>query len=421
MSLQVAVKRFTGPIGTDATFDIDNIEEDGVAFTPIAARFMIDRAKAVDTIITETAFSHGMCDSSITQSAVGSGVNSGGNATYNETVNGQVLIVRSSAGNGNEVLEAAVVSFGSGTCRLNFSIVNSSMDSSLITAIFYGGTGISSSVEEASVSAGEVTLMSFRPQYVVAQASALAADSKSNRLQLALGHFNEVDATIQQSSMGMFGGAGTSQKDLKWSVVLATKACGELRAGVIWTVDITAFTSDGFTWDGSDNSVIHFLCLFGTSGNEIISDISVIDKTTSGAPATQGTALPFNKPSLLEVGTAFKVDETYEAALSPGRTWSYGVWSEDDQTQQCMYSTDQNDATNRDGLLDSAGVIVSGDLNAVIQFDGVIQSTGPSPSSPPDFIFNPNTASAEKILIVALESNVAGAAPATPQAFFQLF
>jgi hypothetical protein len=219
--------------------------------------------------------------------------------------------------------------------------------------------------------------------------------------------------------MVSYGGAGSSQRDLKSSIVLASSCAGELRAGTIWELTIDLYTSTGVEWTGSDSSVVHMLFLSGGGTSPIVSSVDVIDKSTSTGPVVQSLGLPFNWTAMATIGTCFRLNEDYLAAASAGRIWSVGTWWEDDQTQRGYYSTDENDSTNRDSVTDGDAVVVSGDLDVVIDFEGIIEPTIDDPSSGPDIEWQSgNPATAEKILVFAIESQKVAAAADDLEIFF---
>jgi hypothetical protein len=294
------------------------------------------------------------------------------------------------------------------------------MDAALIEVEFHGGTDIISKVSTADVSDGEITDCTFEPQLVYVQASALASvDSKSNRQQISIGWANNDGGGIQQAGMVSYGGAGAAQSDIKQSIVTASSCAAELRAGVIWELVIDLFTSTGVEWTGSDSSVVHMLFLSGEGTSPIVSSIDVIDKSDATGPVVQSLGLPFNWTSMVTVGTCFRTSETDLGLGSAGRTWSVGTWYEDDQTQRGYYSTDENDATNRDSVTDSDAVCVSGDLDAVIDFEGIIEPTIDDPSSGPDIEWQSgNPATLEKILVFGIKSQKVAAAGDALEIFF---
>lgn len=219
------------------------------------------------------------------------------------------LIVMSSASTSAADLVRGTPSFLSEGLQIIFT-ANTSGVRLQITII--GGDSIESSIDEIQISDGSLTGLSFEPELLIGTTVGLTQGSDSDNI-FALRSWGLANAT-DQCLLGFNNGVTRN------CVAKSASFLGQVvDTSFTWEMAITALTSDGFTWSGTDGDKAYVMSL-NLSGRA-----TFIGQFTTSASGTPGLSeqLPdvgFD-PAIILMTSAIRTADTLTTALGGRYSW----------------------------------------------------------------------------------------------------
>lgn len=294
------------------------------------------------------------------------------------------------ADNDTPVAVATLSSFDGDGFTLSYS---STTTGYVVHYIALGGADLTAEVGQTGASASPVTGLAFQPEFVFTMSAGLALGGAASQhaIHAGLGCFNATDEWWLATYQGQNDNAN------KDSILLTSGFTGQLFTGAMtWEASFSAFTSDGFSWTGSNADGFYYLAL---DLNGAGTDIGNFTKSTATAPASQDLPDLGFTPQIYGLATGSK---TSQSVTADGCAASMGAY--DGTTQGLTFRTDPNSATNADQRQNASNVLATGTSNAVFDALGTAQAIT---DATPTIIWDPNNAVADIIGYWAFESSVA--------------
>lgn len=276
----------------------------GLSFTPKAAIIVAIETSNLDSVDADAP-------STICLVATNTSM---GDATTSKSAGGTVLRRKQASGTGSLiVMDASSTSapdFVTGTpvltatgLDINFTVNTSGIR---LYISFLGGDSVTASVNEVQISAGSLTGLSFQPELLIGTSVGLTQGSSG-------------DNTF---SLRTWGFANATDQCLLGFTNISTRNCtaksgsflGQLvDTSFTWEMVITALTSDGFTWTGSNTDNAYVLSLNLGGKGTFIGQFATSSNGTDGMSEN----LPdvgFD-PELMVIMTAHRTTESVATAV----------------------------------------------------------------------------------------------------------
>jgi len=376
----------------------------GVGFQPDAIVFWAVASTSEGTSAVDARFSYGMTDG--TNDFCATATAEDGVAAHTERRSNitQIINIMNPA-NATEDITVTHVSMNGDGFIINVG-VNTNSEAILVKYFALGGlTNVV--VAEVDVDLSPVTGLSFQPNLLFAMCSGQASGSQTSMhaLSACFGCAERFSGSTREWRHVMF--FGEDDRAACSSSVVSDGFIGQVYNGTTsWELTLTAFTSDGFSWGGTDGvDGMVYMAIELPTGIEAFAAVQT--KSTGGAPATQ--TLPdstFTPQSYIICNGHDTVDEppTQQSALM-----SIGAYSQPGTPTQFNISVASEIAagSQADCRGDATNVVIETALGGGTVAEAVPQTIN---DSTPDIIWDPNTGTADFLGYLAFEEDPVAAA-----------
>lgn len=373
--IRVKAMSFTGP-SSPGSFSIDR-----VGFQPKACWIFAVKATVEDTVTVDSAQMNGYCDTALNQRVVACGAEDGAQNTWRDRDTSNVILFRTSDGSTVDAA-AAVTSYDVDGVTFNFSVLGAAAQGVIYNIVLFGGDDLQAEIASYAINSSPLTGLGFQPEFVLTHGHNDTGGLGQFGM-LSIGVFND---NLDEFHNVIFQGNDASDQTTKEALLRGAAFSGQLFAGsMTWESSVSAITSDGYAWTGTNTDVIDTLN-FDLSGIDTF--VGTFAKVTGAAPATQSLPDLGFEPSLYCLSTTDRVGNTPIGVSSPGATCSIGVY--DRSTQTSIYRTDVNNATNSDMRQRSDRVLGTGVSNASYDTLGLAEPIHPVGLQIPTVELDPN-------------------------------
>jgi len=371
----------------------------GVGFQPTGILFFSTGSTVEGTSAVDSRFSYGMTDGTTDHCATVTAED--GVATHTERRSNITQILNMmNAASAVQDITVTHVSMNSDGFVINIG-ANINSEAILVKYFAIGGTTNLVVGESAANAPGlTVTGLGFQPNLLLAMNSGQVAGSQTSMhgLYNVFGCAERFSGSTRQwRHVGFFGEDDRAQSS---SSVHSDGFTGQVyNGGLTWSISLATFDTGGFTWTGTNADGFQYMAIELPTGIEAFAGVQT--KVTGAAPATQ--TLPnstFTPQSyILCNGHDTTTTPTQQSAFT-----SIGAYSQPGTASQFNVSVASEIAagSQADCRADATNALIETALGGGTVAEAVPQTIT---DSTPDIIWDPNTATADFLGYLALESD----------------
>lgn len=287
----------------------------GLAFKPVAAFVSVTGNTSVDTLQADCALGHCLV-SQTTAMGIGLGAQASPNVTKRKQISGTgalFIMDPNSSGAADVVIGTPILSDDG--LDINFTTNTSGYH---ISVVFVGGLTARSELVEVQINDGSVVGLSLAPDLLIGLSSNQTQGQTS-------------DTTFARQSLGVAIGSGTSQFNQSTDMDSGSARNVEILLGTFlaqlngtsntWTMVITALTSDGFTWSGSNSDNAYVLAIGLDTAQTFLTQWSPTSTTDGDEEDMPDSGI--EDPGILVTTTAHR--SSSGPSMAQGAKWASGV------------------------------------------------------------------------------------------------
>lgn len=237
-----------------------------------------------------------------------------GDGTTGKSAGGTVLRRKQASGTGSLIVmdasSTSATDFVTGTpvltaTGLDINFTNNTAGIRLYISIF-GGDDITASVDEVQINDGSLTGLAFQPEMLIGTSVGLTQGSSGDNV-FSLRTWGLANATDQCL-------LGFTNDETRNSTAKSGSFLGQIvGTSFTWEMQITALTSDGFTWSGSNSDSAYVLSLNLSGRNTFIGQFAT---TANGTDGLSESLPDFGfDPEFIVLMTVARGDELLSSAI----------------------------------------------------------------------------------------------------------